>query len=218
MNSASEWFESINVYCEDVSKLKFIFHDTIKSPKITLHEIKTWPTFRNLFDIVNIKHRDKKVIIANADIYFDETLKKLDDISLKNKFLHITRKELPGNPARVNFFKQGIGAGDVWAFQAPINITNHLADARLGTHFCDHFISQSAKRAGYILYNPCLTVNCWHKHQFRNQAEEGKSYNKFMQSEGVYSWRELAVKYGAEIPFFVKFCNIYTVDKSLPFV
>lgn len=217
-NVANVSLNSITIFTQAKSELQVVFHELLKNNRVFLHECLHWPKFSNFFSFINEKYQDKKVIVANGDIYFDETLELLDKVSLDNKFLHITRKELHGNPPRTNFFELGIGAGDTWVFNSPITITNNLANVHIGNLACDHFVSQAALRSGYQLFNPCLSINCWHKHPHRDKKKEDKAYQDFMAFEKVSGDEDLGRKYGIQCPFFVKFCDIYAVDKQIKLI
>lgn len=217
-NVANPLLTSVNVLTQNPAELQVVFHELLKTNKVYLHEYDHWPTFNDFFWLINKKYPNRKVIVANGDIHFDDTLELLAWVDLEFKFLHITRKELPGNPGYVNFFELGIGAGDTWVFNSPITMKNDLANVKIGDLACDHFVSQAAMRSGYRLYNPCLSINCWHKHPNRDKKKEAKAYKDFMKNEKVAGDEALGRKYGIQCPFFVKFCDIYAVDKQIKLV
>ena len=58
-----------------------------------LERIDGRPTYRQLFEYANAKFPYRTVIVANADIYFDDTLDLLRHVSLEDTILALTRLE-----------------------------------------------------------------------------------------------------------------------------
>jgi hypothetical protein len=143
----------------------------VKNNKIRVHDFKTRPTITEFAQVANTRHANEIVMFANADIYFDDSLEKLTCANLNNVLVHLTRRELPGNPEEENFFRMKDVAADTWIFKAPLRAR---IDVPIGTLWCDHIIPQIAQAAGYKVIDPVLSVTSWHKHANRDLANKEK--------------------------------------------
>lgn len=127
-------------------------------------------TFGDMFRIACEQFPGRKIILSNADIYFNETLFALESYDLTNKILALTRwnvlddnslllQDFPGKGAH-NPFSQ-----DTWIFKSPLFVAN--ADTIfLGTASCDCGFNFIAKQTKHItVINPCLTIQCCHLHK-----------------------------------------------------
>lgn len=139
----------------------------LQSKQVVIHYINRRPTYQDCFDLANTQYVGKKIIIANADIYFNETLDLLISYDFSNTFLALTRWNiLPDGSLEIYMWphnKQAIGSQDAWFFTAPI-IPFDDAAISIGVPHCDGRIAYEAKRAGMRVLNPCLTIQCCHVH------------------------------------------------------
>ena len=211
--------------CPFMSKLLSKFEIQInESKKTDSHSIivqKKWPKYNDLFEQAN-KHKDKTSIIANGDVFFDDSLRHAQAVDWEQKlFLHITRREASlihdpiENHLGIHSWKDEVkehstnghvnqfsllemnpdnfrGSADAWIFKTPINLFGE--DAQIGTSFCDHAISSLAENSGYKVRNPCLDINVNHLHSDFQRHVKAKE----------------EVNYGnhIKIPYLVKQCSI----------
>src|SRR5574343_536550 len=93
-------------------------------------------------------------IIANTDIYFDDTITNIKLINMENICIVLTRyeanpknkgskSEMAMNPAQSN---------DVWIFKGIIN-KEIKCDFNLGLLGCEGIFGNSLRNAGYKVYN-----------------------------------------------------------------
>lgn len=135
---------------------------------IVITYINDRQTFKGFFDIANQYYPEQNIIVANADIYFDETLLFLDGYNLQGKLLALTRWE--PYPRKGSLWKHccipnqplSSDSQDVWILRTPITIKN--ADIKLGTIGCDPNIAYEAADSGLEVINPCLTIKAYHLH------------------------------------------------------
>jgi len=151
----------------------------LKNNNIKIITIQDRPTYGYCFDIANTLFPGSKVIISNADIYFNDTLSLLNDYDLTNKFLAITRWD---------FFQTNEASQDVWIFSTPIK---HFArdDFKLGIPGCDNYIAYQARASGLTVINPCLSIQCWHVH-----ASGMRNYGPFVslgESMANVTWQKI---------------------------
>lgn len=59
--------------------------------KAIVIQTQSRPTYYDMIKHANVYFRDERIIIANSDIYFDDTLQLLDDVDMKSEFYSLTR-------------------------------------------------------------------------------------------------------------------------------
>lgn len=140
---------------------------------VILHYLNNRPTFNDCFSLAQTICKNTRIIIANADIYFNDTLHALTTYDLAGKFLGLTRWNITKD-GTLEIFKQyhpdgsfwdysSASSQDAWLFQTPL-VSFENADIQLGTMSCDSRIAYHAQKAGLMLENPCLSVQCCHLH------------------------------------------------------
>jgi len=144
-----------------------VIHDFIQAHNVEVSYITGRPTYGDCFALADKLYPNRRIIIANADIYFNATLFILDHYDLTNKFLAITRwNVLPDGGIKPYIWPNGqpaIASQDAWIFRAPL--VSFVNDAIcLGTHHCDGRIAYEAQLVGLQVSNPCLTIQCCHLH------------------------------------------------------
>lgn len=138
-----------------------------KASKITITYTKGRSSFKDCFDLANERYSGKKTVVANADIYFDETLRSLEKVSLDGKFFVLTRwNVLSDGQKELEFtgFLPGELSQDVWMFSSPIRNIRGAHEVLLGTHYCETRILEKIIAAGLSVSNPCLTIRANHLH------------------------------------------------------
>jgi 2-O-methyltransferase len=117
-------------------------------------------TYRRLFDYANERLPGRRVIIANADIYFDHTLARLGAYDLSGKLLCLSRWDAQSDGS-ARFFDHP-ASQDAWIFQTPIR--EFPCDWSLGVPGCDNRLAWEAERAGLALSNPSRSLRACHLH------------------------------------------------------
>lgn len=151
----------INSHCNNI-----LLDELLKRP-VEIDYIKGRPTYGYFFNQADTIYPDRRIIISNADIFFNDTLRRLENYDLSNKFLTITRWQYKGENRIVPYLtRSGENASvsqDTWIFKTPIkNFDNHGIE--LGTIGCDGKIAKQAYLNGFTVLNPCLTIQCCHVH------------------------------------------------------
>ena len=82
-NLDNDLIKKVILFCEEKETLPF------ENEKIEYHQIKHnhRPSFSEMFEYANKNLYGEDCIISNTDIYFDESLKKMDDFPLENHFI-----------------------------------------------------------------------------------------------------------------------------------
>lgn len=125
----------------------------LKNTKIRLVQVTGRPTYKLLIDYANCMMLNTICGIVNADIYFDESAKRITEAPMEKRFYAITRIS--------NGRHQNPGSQDFWVFKTPLHIS---PDIYIGVNGCDSFFAQQVFDAGYKVLNPCLTIHIHHKH------------------------------------------------------
>jgi hypothetical protein len=118
-------------------------------------------TYPDLFEYANQHFVDTTVIIANADIFFDETLEQLDLEPMICRMLCLSRRDEDDGGIPVHYdcpFSQ-----DAWIFEAPL--PRLACDFHLGKPGSDNRLAFEAERAGFTVSNPSRSVRARHLHQ-----------------------------------------------------
>lgn len=180
-NIGNKWLKNICILYEgrDTGLRKKLS----KMSKIKLVDIKKRPTFRDLFIYSNQKFPNQKVIISNADIYFDDTLSLISNYDFENKLFSITRwnisddnkiylqcrrnpfypwKKVDISEHIINPDLGNIKSIDSWIFQSPLEI-DFSCDIELGTYKCDSLLVRNLLLESKLkIYNPCYSIRTLH--------------------------------------------------------
>jgi hypothetical protein len=155
--------------------------------RCTLIPVSHRPTYAEYFaEATNAAGPDTISVIANADIYFDETLalalpmRDIDCYALLR--YETTRYERPDlgivgevggqqhwgchydkRRPGMRHIELCNGSQDAWIFKGPIFVKG--ADFCPGLMNCDTRIAFQASATCYRVFNPSLSIKCWHVHR-----------------------------------------------------
>lgn len=126
-------------------------------PYFNVIEIKERLTFNDLFKLTENYPNDIN-IIANSDIYFDETI--LEARFLKpNECYALSRWDYV-NGGAILFNRKD--SQDVWIFNG--SVTKDIGHYNLGVPGCDNKIAYELMTNGYSVSNPSKTIHSIHLH------------------------------------------------------
>ncbi len=161
----------IIVFFEDYEldqNYNFLIH-----PKTTIIECKERQTYDIMIDY-SLKHYDKNeiIIIANADILFDNTISRLNEINFTSKKVcMLTRWDILKQPNNKMKFKLVLQKEQrlSWSFDCLIFNTNVEIDTSklkimVGVSGCDSYLLQKLREQNVTVINPCLDVRTYHFH------------------------------------------------------
>jgi hypothetical protein len=117
-------------------------------------------TYRDLFAHANLHLAGERAIIANADIFFDDTLAQLHHYDLTRKLLCLSRWDIQAN-GDARFFDHP-ASQDAWIFEAPIR--EFPCGFHLGVPGCDNRLAWEAANAGLCVSNPSRSIKANHLH------------------------------------------------------
>lgn len=106
-------------------------------------------------------------IVANTDIYFDDTLQKALKIK-PNQCYALSRIDVIGQTLKPYHLAD---SQDAWIFNNPQLNVGHYS---FGVPGCDNRLAHEIKQAGYKITNPCLSINVLHLHKsgYRTYTEK----------------------------------------------
>jgi hypothetical protein len=119
------------------------------------------PTYRNFFDLINdtVTSPNDFSILANTDIYFNDTLQLID---LREKqCIALSRWDKRKDGLRLHNERY---SQDTWIFKGKIRNVR-FCDFFMGIPGCDNRIAYELNRAGYRLFNPAYSIQSIHYHQ-----------------------------------------------------
>ncbi len=185
---------------------------------LTYH--KGRPTFNQLFELANESYANRKVIIANADIYFNHTLSLLKDFDFTNKVLALTRydvkddgtlKLLHTNKGLPNYLSQ-----DTWIFKTPLAVSFD-AQIELGTYFCDSFLNKLFFNDSDLqALNPCLDIQTCHLQQNESESNRIESGNFENEKNSIYE-RQYKKLGGIEPVCGIKWTSLKSMTRNLSY-
>jgi hypothetical protein len=153
-NAAREFFSGVHVFLEDGKRPQ------LEDPKLRIVELGRRATYRDLFDYAGVQLGGRRVVIANADIYFGDDLARLDGYDLDKKMLCLSRWDVQRDGS-ARFFEHG-ESQDAWIFDAPI--AAFPCEFHLGVPGCDNRLAWEAAHAGLVVQNPARSLRAYHLH------------------------------------------------------
>lgn len=155
-----------NIQCAAIDKIYVISESEIDSQILSndkivelIHEAR--PTYNIFFEAIRMYSKDDDWnIIANTDIYFDETILKVNEYkSLSPICFALTRWEVEKD--RTTFLNR-VDSQDSWIVKGKPNHVN--GGFCLGVAGCDNAIANRLYVAGYNVINPSKTIKTYHLH------------------------------------------------------
>ncbi|MCB1054940.1 MAG: hypothetical protein KDD11_05440 [Acidobacteria bacterium] len=171
-NLANPWISRIFVFYEDPGEE---LPARFEHPKIEVfpHGGKAL-SFRRMFDLAAERSAGRRVIVANADIYFDHTLGLLESYDLSGRVLALARHNVHVQYHDLGYVWDPLDktiAQDCWIFEAPLP-EELFADINIGWLGSDNWIAWEMAKVGLVVENPARTLRAWHLHK-----DSGRDYS-----------------------------------------
>lgn len=173
-NIENEYITDIYIFIED----KSITLD-IKSTKIHLIYINSRFTFYDFFIYSKDNFLSEQIILANSDIFFDETLDYVKKFDLDGKLVTLTRYEYSSITKESHYLDSDCSQ-DVWIFNGGMVVED--SNFLLGTLGCDNRIAFLANKQEILIRNPSLKVKSYHVHDsnFRTYTEKDRVLSSYL--------------------------------------
>ena len=161
-NLVNEEIDEVHVLVEDDSDPLQLLGSLSKcaESKVRVVAKRTRQTFQQLFQYANRQPPGQPIVLANADIYFDESLRRLRGLPLAGHLLCLTRWDVHRDGSAQLFDHPA--SQDAWIFQTPI--PTFSCNFSMGVPACDNRLAWEAERAGLVLSNPSRSVRAFHLH------------------------------------------------------
>ena len=162
-NTDNPLINTIRVFLEDPlppaeAKARF---PGLAHPKVHLVAHGRRLTFKRLFDYANLHLARAGAIIANADIYFDDTLALIEGDTIAGRMLCLSRWDEVQEGVLRHLDRPD--SQDAWIFEPPLPGFN--CDFCLGKPGCDGRLAYEAERAGLTVSNPSRSLRARHLHR-----------------------------------------------------
>lgn len=134
------------------------------------------PTYQDFITEAN-KAGGTYSIIANSDIYFDDTLSWIGKVDMSTSMIALSRYNV--DPiGRVKLFAYA-HSQDVWIFKGQINVKG--GDYMLGVPGCDNRFAYDCMMSGYKVQNPAKDIKTYHLHNsnVRNYSEDDRLHGNY---------------------------------------
>jgi glycosyltransferase involved in cell wall biosynthesis len=169
-----------NVACREIDRIVLLIDDgstpPVDDPKIELVSIRRRPSYGDWLELA-ARRPEHYAILANTDIYFDETLAGIGAIlDRPNAFIALSRwEEVAGQliPHRNPHWSQ-----DVWAIRSTGLVHRGLLQKagmiRMGIPRCDNKIAYLFAIHGYEIHNPMNALRSVHVHESEERGYDKK--------------------------------------------
>ena len=163
-----------NAECEYVDRIILLneraYDLPVSSPKIEQHVIGHRLNFRTVFQYIYEKvPADALVVVANSDIFLDDSWRLLWSLSMRDTFLSLLRWDIQENPAeKPVLFGPRSDSQDTWVVSS--NSVKERTwkwdtlDISFGQNGCDNAINVEMLRNKYMVANPCMSLITNHVH------------------------------------------------------
>jgi hypothetical protein len=142
-------------------------------------------TYYDSIKFINEKLRNRICILSNSDIYFNNSLSKINNENINNNFMALLRYD-EDKDYRKNLFKRYDEARDdsqdCWIFKSPLNINIDNLTFSFGTLGCDSiFASYVAMDSDLNIINPCYDIITTHVHntEYRTYSLDDRIHGKY---------------------------------------
>ncbi len=136
----------------------------LKEAGIPVTYVQGRPSYGFCFDLAASLYPNSRVIVSNGDIFFNATLKKLQDFDLTGRFLAITRYDIGSNGDMELHQRYRDTSQDVWIFKTPLQPIDQSHELYLGENHHNVILSYEALRSGLEVLNPSKSIQCCHLH------------------------------------------------------
>lgn len=160
-NANNPNIKKIYLMTDNIYELDFINIDVKNKIKQILvdDDNKKRMSFSYIFNFTNKYLKNEKCIVANTDIYFDNSLSLLLNYNLDKTFISLTKYEIKNSIPQLSI------GWDSWIFQSPINLDLDIINFKFGIPLCDNRLMAEAINSGYNVINPSLTIKSYHLHE-----------------------------------------------------
>ena len=176
-----DWCLRQNLACEAVGQLVLMIDDghepPVDHPKLQIHRLDCRPTYLHWLRLTEALPDGQVSILANSDIYFDETLPHVQTaLGGPGRFLALSRHEKVGDALQPHSNPKW--SQDVWGLRAGQAMAPSLRkalDIPLGVPRCDNKIAYLFAVHGWAVHNPMHDLRSVHVHETQQRHYDKKT-------------------------------------------
>jgi len=189
---ASEYVECLqrNLACPSIDEV-CVLAERSEPPvpaavKLRIRLISRRPDYKDYFDWINALASPSDVsAIANADIFFDETVGVFELWPIPPRtVLALSRWDVSAD-GMTRLYDHN-DSQDTWIFRGPIESVR--GDFPTGVPRCDNRIAKELELAGYTVLNPSFSLRSFHLHAGSREAYGGQAEAHFVPPPYGYVW------------------------------
>jgi len=140
--------------------------------------------YNDAINFINKNIKNKICILSNSDIYFDNTLSKINDKNIKDTFFALLRYDEDENGNKKIFTRHDIprdDSQDSWIFKSPLNIDLNKLDFSFRTLGCDSIFSTIVHDSNINVSNPSydIIITHLHKTEYRTYNDDNRIHGKY---------------------------------------
>jgi hypothetical protein len=156
-----------------------------KNNKIQQIIINSFPNYKLRFDdainfINNCEEcKNRYCILSNSDIYFDETLEKINNTTITNNVFALLRYDQNVDNSLFLYSENNrprINSQDSWIFKSPLKIDINRIDFEFGVLGCDNAFANVIYTSGIYISNPCYDIKTIHVHSSNFRTYNNNSW------------------------------------------
>lgn len=155
--------------------------NTNKIEQIIVNSLQSYKLrFNDAINFINNYEgcKNKYCILSNSDIYFDESLKNIDNTTITNNVFALLRYDNNSDITSL-YSKDGnprTDSQDCWIFKSPLKIDTNLIKFEFGVLGCDNVFANIIYNSGIYISNPCLDIISIHIHSsnFRTYTDDSR--------------------------------------------
>lgn len=172
----------------------------VKHKKIKQVNINKRLTYKDVFNCVQGDNLKGYIIFCNADIFFDDTLKKIFNSELHTKKQVLTPLRFDYNDKgeiKYKLFGPRADSCDTWIFHSnsnPTKVERKLTNFKFGTNCCDVKIAYIFNMLGYELINDPFFIKNYHY----DNPEREREPTDTLDGPNLYLAPYLTREYGSE--------------------
>lgn len=152
-----------NFRCKHIDEIINVSDTPLPEGKIKNVAIQGRPTYHDFMNVISHTAKPNDIsIIANLDIYFDETILLCHKMTEKDVYA-LTRWDVWDEKGKDITFLNRHDSQDVWIFKG-VPHTIIKADIGLGQPGCDNAFAFLLKKSRYRVSNPSLSIKTYHVH------------------------------------------------------
>jgi hypothetical protein len=142
--------------------------------------------YNDAINFINKNLKNKICILSNSDIYFDNSISKINHRNINNHCFALLRYDEDENDNSIKkiftrFNEPRDDSQDCWIFKSPLNIDLNIINFSFGTLGCDSILATNIYESGLKISNPSLDIVTTHLHKI-----DYRTYNCDHRIHGKY--------------------------------